>query len=607
MRSFRVVAGETGFASQFTNLRHDARGGAFLLPHQQLGALALPTNPTNGQTLTLTINGNAIAITFVTAIGTTPGNILIAATAAATAANLLALLNQPQTTTANAVAFSATNQQLLSYASFSLVGTTITISSNNTSIYAPLSSVSASTTVTGASWTAQTMQLYVEPGVVYVNGTRVIFSGGSTPTVTAPSANPRIDVLTIDSSGVLAWTAGAESATPSAPSYPANKAPLCELYNVVAETALYDFENQQTGQGYVSTDVRSYLQYPFNPTSLATNLLPSTDATYNLGSPTYEWQNLYVKSGIYVNGLLLGGTKFGGTGSDGALSASSGTTTINLGNAAVVVKNYTSISLTGTANLVFTNPNVNGTIVIIKCQGNITLTSSATPIINASGIGAAGGTGGSATSSTTASGNAGNPGYGAFFVTNPGSGATASVGAGGLAPSAIQANILSQYLQKYPQAFVGAGGGGGNASSSSSGGSPVVGGTGGNGGGCLIIECAGAWNFTTTNGISVAGTTGGNGSGGAAFRGPGGGGGGGAGFCLALYGTLTANTGTTNVSGGTGGTNDPTTDGQTASGGGGGGSNVAGNAGTASATPNTITGGTGANGLAIVAANTEFT
>ena len=45
----------------------------------------------------------------------------------------------------------------------------------------------------------------LEPGVVYVSGTRVIFSGGSTPTVTAPSTNPHIDVLTIDSSGALRY------------------------------------------------------------------------------------------------------------------------------------------------------------------------------------------------------------------------------------------------------------------------------------------------------------------------------------------------------------------------------------------------------------------
>ncbi len=84
-----------------------------------------------------------------------------------------------------------------------------------------------------------------------------------------------------------------------------------------------------------------------------------------------------------------GTTKFGGTGADGALS---GTTVIDLGSAQVVVKNYTSISITGTQTITFTNPHANGTIVILKSQGNVTLTSSATPNIDLRGIGAIGAT-----------------------------------------------------------------------------------------------------------------------------------------------------------------------------------------------------------------------
>jgi Concanavalin A-like lectin/glucanases superfamily len=309
MRSTNVVAGETGFVSQYGNLRHDARGASFLLPHQQLGAIALPTNPSNGQTLTLTINGNAVVITLVTGtVGTTPGNVLIQSTAALTAAAVLALLNQPQTTNANAVALSTANQTLVSYLSWSLVGTTITPCSSNTSLYAPLSSFTVSTTITGASWTAQAMQLYVEPGVVYVNGTRVIFSGGSSPTVTAPSSHPRIDLLTIDNTGALALVTGTENVSPSAPSYPADKVVLCEIYNVVGETALYDIENQQTGQGYVYHDVRPILGLQFNPSAIPDTLLPDADGTRNLGSLSFEWNNLYVKSAVYIGGVQVGTT-----------------------------------------------------------------------------------------------------------------------------------------------------------------------------------------------------------------------------------------------------------------------------------------------------------
>src|SRR5580704_3818490 len=122
MRSSVVTNGQLGFSGQYNNLRADAAGAGGLLVHQQLGFFTLSTNPTNTKTLTLTINGTAVVFTFVSSIGSTAGNVLIGASAAATAANLLALLNQPQTTTSTGVALSAGNQQLVSYLSWSLVG-----------------------------------------------------------------------------------------------------------------------------------------------------------------------------------------------------------------------------------------------------------------------------------------------------------------------------------------------------------------------------------------------------------------------------------------------------------------------------------------------------
>ena len=107
------------------------------------------------------------------------------------------------------------------------------------------------------------MTLYVEPGVCYVGTTRVIFTGGNSPAFTAPTSNPRIDILTIDSTGTLAITEGTEASSPSAPSYPANKLVICEVYHVVGETALYDNDNQQSGEGYILNDVRPLAAPPY--------------------------------------------------------------------------------------------------------------------------------------------------------------------------------------------------------------------------------------------------------------------------------------------------------------------------------------------------------
>lgn len=283
--------------------------------------------------------------------------------------------------------------------------------------------------------------------------------------------------------------------------------------------------------------------------------------------------------------LVSAGTvvpRFGGTGTDGALSITSGATNIDLGSAQVVTKNYTSISITGTGSLTFTNPHTNGTTIILKSQGAVTLTSSTTPMIDASGMGSA---------------VAGNDAYsfGGLKVKGGTNGTNTTGGVGGalavFSPAnAITASII--YAGKYP--FVCPGGGGGNSFNGISGnggggGGSIIGtgttagntssGTGatkagGVGGGALIVECAGALNFTTANGISVGGKNGTNGASG----GDGGGGGGGGGTCLIVYNTLTSASGTVVVSGGTGGTNS--------------------GAGTS--------GGGGATGVSMIVKNTEF-
>jgi hypothetical protein len=278
--------------------------------------------------------------------------------------------------------------------------------------------------------------------------------------------------------------------------------------------------------------------------------------------------------------------KFGGTGADGALAITTGTTTIDLGGEAVVTKNYTSISITGDGKLAFSNPHANGTIIILKSQGDVTLTSSAAPMIDASNAGAAAGTAGQAIWSATNQGVNGVNGGG-------------SVGTGGAGGDVLVPTYSLNHIQyKHLNWSIGAGGGGGGTPSANNGagggggggnitaglaGSNGIsagglgngsGGAGGRGGAFLVIECGGAWNFTTANGISVNGSQGGAGTG----TGGGGGGGGGAGVFIGLYNTLTANTGTITKAGGLAGTG-------TTYGG---------------------AGGAGGTGYSLVALNTEF-
>lgn len=105
----------------------------------------------------------------------------------------------------------------------------------------------------------------------------------------------------------------------------------------------------------------------------------------------------FVTSNGKLNTTIIPNLKFGGTGVDGALSSSSGPTNIDLGGVQVFYKNFTSISITGTAAYTFTNPHPNGTTVIFKSQGNVTITTSAARAIDLRLLGSSGGNAGSGT------------------------------------------------------------------------------------------------------------------------------------------------------------------------------------------------------------------
>lgn len=305
--------------------------------------------------------------------------------------------------------------------------------------------------------------------------------------------------------------------------------------------------------------------------------------------------------------------KFGGDGSDGALDTSGGTVDIDLGASSLVVKNYTSINV-ATNNLTFSNPASGGSIVVLRSQGNVTISAT----IDASGIGASGGAGGAElTDGTagTASGfimddtdHFGGAGEGTDGITpsNPTSGGAAGPVADNTQLYPTSANKLNS-MRGYTLA-VGPGGGGGGGGQAS--GNNPAGGAGGNGGGSVLIECKGDLNFTGT--ITVAGDDGANGDA-ASGNGVGGGGGGGgaAGSIIVLYDTATATSGTLTTSGGSAGSGGAAagTPGGAVSGAGGGGAGLitagsAGSNGVANSTGGA--GGDGGDGYGVVTENLWF-
>ena len=288
---------------------------------------------------------------------------------------------------------------------------------------------------------------------------------------------------------------------------------------------------------------------------------------FSVGDPAGKYIN-WTGSDFVVNGFMVSSKgAFGGDGSDGALAITNGTTTINVGAVSVYIKNYSSISITGTTGkLAFSNPASGGTILIFKSSGGVTLTSTNNPLIDLTAMGGVLGTGGGASGDnnygsqggggasaynagsagdnggTNSSGTVGSSGsaFGGIFwgsITGGGGGTKNVAGTAGGTPSYKLA--YSKYAKLY--VLPGSGGGGGQA------GNGVAGSNGGAGAGALFIECAGALNGT---GIILA-----QGSNGVNEVDKGGaGGGGGSGSVVILYNTLTANSLTITTTASTGGT-----------------------------------------------------
>lgn len=439
------------------------------------GDLSIVTNPSNAETFTLTINGTICVFTFVSVIGATPGNVLIQATAALSRAALAAFIAAPSTTNANQVAFSGAQLTAINLiSSTDDLATNLFVRSNSSTV----------TTFTGAEALA-----------------------GASNTWTANTTKNRIDLLVLDTTGVIAIRKGTEAVAPTVPTPTTGDTVICSVYNIPGETSIKD----------VTAALAGYIDQWYDLSVYRTDIATATSVTA-------------IK-------------KFGGSGSDGALALTTGATNINLGGLSYVEKNYTTIDITGTGQLTFSNPHANGTVIKLKSQGNINITSSASPAIQASGMGGtpAGGTPTGTLDTVTHSGATGASSQAGFV----------NGGIGGLqlsAPGTALYNTITTRIY-YKGLYVACGACGGNGGSGQA--ATSTGGTGGNGGGALIIECGGAWNFTGS--IAVSGSNGTNGATSGVGSSAGGGGGGGAGMLLVIYNSLTSSSGTVLAVGGNGG------------------------------------------------------
>ena len=153
------------------------------------------------------------------------------------------------------------------------------------------------------------LTLKVSPGQIYFGTTLVEYAGGNSPSFTAPTTHPRIDILSINNSGALVRTAGDEGATPTAPDVPVGETPIAQVYNRVGQTSIKDADDSTNG--YIQKDLRPFLSY--TPTDIQTF---TGDGTWTkpdgAKSVLIEIWGAGASGGAYA-----GGTSFDGAGGGG--------------------------------------------------------------------------------------------------------------------------------------------------------------------------------------------------------------------------------------------------------------------------------------------------
>ena len=99
---------------------------------------------------------------------------------------------------------------------------------------------------------------------VYLGVNRITFSGGSSPTITPPASNPRIDLLVLNSSNTLEWVTGTEASSPTEPTFPTDKVPICLVYCKTTMAKVVEFEDNAANpnEAYIYKDVRPLLCIP---------------------------------------------------------------------------------------------------------------------------------------------------------------------------------------------------------------------------------------------------------------------------------------------------------------------------------------------------------
>ena len=132
------------------------------------------------------------------------------------------------------------------------------------------------------------LTLKVSPGNVYFGSTLVEFAGGNSPSFTAPSVNPRIDILVINIDNEIEIVQGTENTEPEPPNIPVDVRPIAQIYNRVGQTTILNEDD--SSNGYIQKDLRQFFidQVVYEEViDTSTNVIHSNDGTKSTNSTSF--------------------------------------------------------------------------------------------------------------------------------------------------------------------------------------------------------------------------------------------------------------------------------------------------------------------------------
>jgi hypothetical protein len=116
--------------------------------------------------------------------------------------------------------------------------------------------------------TPNAMTVDVATGQGQTNGITVKWGGSTSGTITAPSVNPRIDIVVINSDNTLSIVTGAEAATPVVPTVASTQLPLARIDLTVGMTTI------------TNSDIINYNGYVWSQIGEIISLHPDTKSAY---------------------------------------------------------------------------------------------------------------------------------------------------------------------------------------------------------------------------------------------------------------------------------------------------------------------------------------